>query len=272
MALNPSELIQERKPQWQVPTAEIFELNPRRFPYALCIPVINEGNRIKKQLTEMGEKGILDQIDVLILDGGSSDGSLDPDFLQALGVRTLLIKTGPGKLSAQLRMGYAYALRQGYDGMITMDGNNKDGVEAIPDFIRELEAGYDLIQGSRYLPGGQAINTPWLRHLAVKGIHIPLTNWATGFRYTDTTNGFRGYSHRFLLHPEVQPFRDVFVTYELIAYLSYKAPRLGFRVKEIPVTRRYPARGEVPTKISPVRGNWQLFTILLKVLSGRFDP
>ncbi|MEW6185492.1 MAG: glycosyltransferase family 2 protein, partial [Thermodesulfobacteriota bacterium] len=272
MVHNPSPLITGQDTLWQVPTSEIIELKPRRFPFALCIPVINEGTRIKKQLTEMREKGIFNEIDVLILDGGSSDGSVTPDFLQAQGVRTLLIKTGPGKLSAQLRMGYAYALREGYEGVITMDGNNKDGVEAVSNFIRDLEAGYDLIQGSRYLPGGRAENTPWMRHLGVKWIHVPLTNWATGFHYTDTTNGFRGYSRRFLLHPEVRPFRDLFVTYELIAYLSYKAPRIGFRVKEIPVTRRYPARGEVPTKISPFRGNWQLLTILLKVLAGRLDP
>jgi len=153
-----------------------------------------------------------------------------------------------------------------------MDGNHKDGVEAVDHFIRELDGGFDFIQGSRYLPGGRAVDTPLLRHLAVKYIHVPLTNWVTGFHYTDTTNGFRGYSRRFLLHPAVQPFRDVFVGYELIAYLSFKAPRTGLKVKEIPVTRRYPKKGEIPTKINSLRGNWELFTTLLKVAAGRFDP
>ena len=257
---------------WQAPAAEIIELGPRRMVYAVCIPVINEGERIKNQLIEMRIKGISERVDILVLDGGSTDGSLNPDFLQTQGVRTLLIKTGPGKLSAQLRMGYAYALKQGYEGVITIDGNHKDGVEAIFDFTRELEAGYDFIQGSRFIAGGQAVNTPWIRHLAVKWIHVPLTNLATGYHYTDTTNGFRGYSRRFLLHPEVQPFRDIFITYELIAYLSFKAPKTGLRIKEIPVTRCYPDRGEIPTKISSIKGNWNLFAILFKVLIGRFNP
>jgi dolichol-phosphate mannosyltransferase len=257
---------------WQTPSADIFELAPRRTTYAVCIPVINEGERIKNQLIDMRIKGISRCVDILILDGGSTDGSLNPDFLQAQGVRTLLIKTGPGKLSAQLRMGYAHALKQGYEGVITIDGNHKDGVEAIFDFIRELEAGYDFIQGSRFIAGGQAINTPWIRHLAVKWVHVPLTNLATGFNYTDTTNGFRGYSRRFLLHPDVQPFRDIFISYELIAYLSFQAPRTGLRIKEIPVIRRYPDRGEIPTKISRFKGNWQLLMILLKVLLGKFNP
>lgn len=234
--------------------------------------MINEGERIRGQLTEIHGRGLSERIDLLILDGGSSDGSVEPSFLQTQGVRALLIKTGPGRLSAQLRMGYAYALRQGYEGVVTMDGNHKDGVEAIDDFIRELDRGWDFIQGSRYLPGGRAENTPWLRHLAVKWIHVPLTNWATGFRYTDTTNGFRGYSCRFLLHPQVQPFRDVFIGYELIAYLSFKAPKTGLRVKEIPVIRRYPRRGEIPTKISSIRGSLELFIVLWKAFFGRFDP
>lgn len=257
---------------WQIPAAEIMELTPRRSPYALCIPVINEGDRIKRQLVEMKDKGISIRCDVLILDSGSSDGSVDPDFLKSQGVRALLIKTGPGKLSAQLRMGYAYAMKQGYKGVVTIDGNNKDGVEAVMDFIREMEAGYDFVQGSRYLPGGRAVNTPWIRHLAVKWIHVPLINLVTGFNYTDTTNGFRGYSRRLLLNTAIQPFRDIFSSYELLAYLSVRAPRTGHQVKEIPVTRCYPDHGDLPTKISSIRGNWGLLAILFKALIGRFNP
>jgi dolichol-phosphate mannosyltransferase len=257
---------------WQLPSAEILEFGPPSTTYAICIPVINEGDRLKKQVAQMMEIKIPDQADILVLDGGSSDGSVDPHFLREQGVRAVLIKTGPGKLSAQLRMGYAYALKQGYQGVVTIDGNNKDGVEAIPYFIRELEAGYDFVQGSRYLPGGQAVNTPWIRHLAVKWIHIPLINLAAGFHYTDTTNGFRGYSRRLLLNPEVQPFREVFSGYELLAYLSVRAPRTGHRVKEIPVIRRYPEQGKIPTKISLFRGNRQLLWLLIKVVLGKFNP
>jgi len=257
---------------WQIPSAEIFELGPRRTPYAVCIPVINEGERLRNQLAEMREKQITDQADILILDGGSTDGSVDPDYLKVQGVRTLLVKTGPGRLSAQLRMGFAYALTQGYQGVITIDGNQKDGLEAIPDFIRELTAGYDFVQGSRYMPGGQAINTPWVRHLAIKWIHAPLISLAAGFRYTDTTNAYRGHSRFLLLNPEVQPFRDVFIGYELLFYLSVRAPLTGHRVKEIPVVRRYPGQGQIPTKISHIKGNWNLLLMLMKVLLGKFNP
>ena len=79
----------------------------------------------------MRKKQITDQLDILILDGGSKDGSIDPDYLHSQGVRTLLDKTGPGQLSAPLWMGFTDALTQGYQGIIAIDGNQKDGVDAI---------------------------------------------------------------------------------------------------------------------------------------------
>ena len=210
--------------------------------------------------------------DIIIADGGSTDGSVDLDFLKLNDVRALLVKTGPGRLSAQLRMAYAYALRQGYRGIVTVDGNGKDGVEAIPDFLRELDAGTDLAQGSRYAPGGRAVNTPLDRALAIKLIHAPLISLAAGFRYHDTTSGFRAYSRRFLLHPRVQPFRDVFTDYELLWYLNVRAPRTGHLTREVPITRRYPDGGEVPTKISPWRGNLRVLSQTLRVVVGAYNP
>jgi glycosyltransferase involved in cell wall biosynthesis len=258
--------------RWQLPAADDRVFAPRRSEYCVCIPIINEGERIRTQLATMAQQRIADNADILILDGGSTDGSTEPAYLQAQGVRALLVKTGPGKLSAQLRMGYAFALREGYAGIITVDGNNKDGTEAIPSFIRELRLGFDLVQGSRFIRGGEAVNTPLTRLLAIRLLHAPLSSLGAGFWYTDTTNGYRAYSRRYLLDERVQPFRDIFVTYELLAYLSIRGPRLGFKVKEIPVARRYPDHGKVPTKIKGMRGNLKLIEILLSVILGRYNP
>jgi dolichol-phosphate mannosyltransferase len=210
--------------------------------------------------------------DVLICDGGSTDGSNDPALISCHGVRTLLIKTGPGKLSAQLRVLFAYALEQGYAGMVTIDGNGKDGVEAIPQFLAALRDGFDFVQGSRYVPGGSEENTPLDRKLGLKLIHAPLLSLASGFSYTDTTNGFRAFSDRFLLDPRLQPFRDVFDTYNLHYYLSVKAPRLGYRVTELPVRRVYPANGPTPSKIGGVAGKAAILKLLLYTVMGRYNP
>ncbi|WP_295965661.1 glycosyltransferase family 2 protein [uncultured Bartonella sp.] len=256
---------------WQVPSMKVALWSSRHHPYCVVIPVINEGARIKNLLARMKSHNISDMADIIIIDGGSTDGSLEPDFLKEMNVSGLLVKTGPGKLSAQLRCAYAFALEQGYEGIITIDGNNKDDPEAIPRFIKELEDGADFVQASRFIAGGTAINTPKSRDFAIKYIHAPCLSLASGFKWTDTTQGFRAYSSKMLLDPKVAPFRDIFMTYELLAYLSYRAPKLGYKCKEIATRREYPV-GEVPTKISSFKGNLAVLKILFKACLGQYNP
>jgi hypothetical protein len=74
-----------------------------------------------------------------------------------------------------------------------------------------------------------------------------------------------------LLDPRIATFRDVFMTYELLAYLSYRAPRLGYRCVELPTVRRYP-QGDVPTKISGLKGNLAVLMVLVRACFGGYDP
>ena len=255
-----------------VPNFESVEFQPKKTKYCLCIPIINEGERILKQLLRAKEFGIHELVDIIICDGDSTDGSMELENLKKSGVNTLLVKKDFGKQGAQLRMGFWFALERGYEGIITIDGNNKDSIESVPLFIGKLENGYDFVQGSRYLKGGQAINTPLIRHLAVKFIHSPFISATAKHRFTDSTNAFRCYSKKYLTHPEVQPFRDIFVTYELLAYLSVRASQLDLKVDEVPVTRSYTKNEKTPTKISFFKGNSNLIKILFKNFKGDFNP
>lgn len=261
----------KRKSDWNIPDYEAIEFRNKSTQYCLFIFVINEGERLHSQLKKIYSQRTYEDIDIIIADGGSTDGSTDVNVLERFGIRSLLIKKGPGKLSAQMRMALFYGIMQDYDGFIVMDGNDKDDPGAIPLFIKKLSEGYDHIQGSRFIKGGKAINTPIIRHLALRLIHVPIIRISSGYPYTDTTNGFRAYSKRFLLDDRVRPFRDCFQTYELHYYLAVMAPRLGYRTTEIPVIRAYP-RGKVPTKISFLKGNLHLISILVKILLNKYTP
>ena len=258
-------------PSRQVPAFRTLFWHGRRHRHCVVIPVINEGARIARLLERMAALALAACADLIVVDGGSSDGSLDPAALRALDVAGLLRKTGAGGLGAQLRCAYAFALDQGYEGIVTIDGNDKDDPAAIARFIEALEGGADFVQGSRFVPGGMAENTPVARYLAIRLLHAPLLSLFSGFRWTDTTQGFRAYSKGLLLDPRIAPFRDVFGGYELLAYLSYRAPRVGLRCVELATERRYPA-GAVPTKISLVRGNLRLLAVLFKACLGRYNP
>lgn len=257
------------KKDWQLPTYKIQQIKKRHTKFCICIPVLNEGEKIKKQLEKM--LPFCKLADIIIADHGSSDGSTDLEYLRKMNVATLLTLKSPGKQGTQLRMGFSYALNQGYEGIIQIDGNNKDGVEAVPYFIKALEEGYDYVQGSRFISGGKAINTPPLRYFAVRILAAPILSLGARYWYTDVTNGFRGYSVKYLLHPGVQPFRNIFVSYELNMYLTVRANQLSLKTKEIPVERRY-TPGKIHTKISFFKGNFNFLLSQIKAALGSYNP
>lgn len=254
-----------------VPDYEVVFSKAKTSDYCLVIPVINEGERIGKLLNKIQTQRIDRICDIILCDGGSTDGSLEHEKLCRLGVKVLLVKKGAGRLSSQLRCAYHFALGRAYEGILTIDGNNKDDPAPIPAFIEKLKEGYDFVQASRFIAGGEAVNTPASRTLAIRLLHAPLLSAASGFHWTDTTQGFRAYSAKLLKDPQVAVFRDVFRNYELLAYLSYRAPKLGFRCIEMPSRRIYPV-GKVPTKISFVKGNAEVFKVLLKTCLGKYNP
>ncbi len=255
-----------------VPQFSCTEYQKKTKDYVVLIPIINEGERIIKELKRAYKYKVPDYADIVICDGGSTDGCIEETRLRKLQVNTLLVKQDAGKQGAQLRMGFYWALKRGYKGILTIDGNNKDSIEDVPRFIEKLKEGYDFVQGSRFVKGGRAINTPLLRLISVTLIHAPTISITAHQRFTDTTNAYRAYSAKYLKDSRVQPFRDVFMTYELLAYLSVRATQLGYRACEIPVTRAYPKTGKTPTKISFFKGNSQLMKILIKNLFGGYQP
>ena len=138
-----------------VPKFSVYEWQGKSSDYCVLIPIINEGDRIHKELFRAQKYGIGQEVDIIICDGGSTDGCTDEKKLKALDVNTLLVKEDIGKQGAQLRMGIWWALSRGYQGIITIDGNNKDSIEDIPRFVEKLKEGYDLdVTGIRKLEGG----------------------------------------------------------------------------------------------------------------------
>ena len=101
-------------PDRQVPAYTATDFSGRRHRHCVMVFVINENGRLLRQLDKM--QAVAAPLDVVIADGGSTDGSTTAANLAPRGVRTLLVKTGPGKLSAQMRMAFDWALRQRLGG------------------------------------------------------------------------------------------------------------------------------------------------------------
>ena len=257
--------------KFSVPEFEQTVFFSKKNKYCLLIPLFNEGVRYFSQVNKMQAHGIFQKVDVVICDAGSKDGTTDHKFLRETGHRALLIRKGNGRYSTDLKMGYYWALKEGYDGFISVDGNDKDGTDAIDLFIRKLDEGFDYIQGSRFIDGGVEVNTPFIRKIALKLINEPVMTVCAHHHLTDTTNGFRAYSRKFLEDEAVLPFRECFWGYELIYYLPIRACRKGFKVCEVPVFRGYP-KGETPSKVGGIKGNLYQLSILYHCILEHYNP
>ena len=126
-----------------------------------------------------------------------------------------------------------------------------------------MEDGYDLVQGSRYFPGGNHGNMPFYRVIATRYIHPLLFSLITGRRFTDTTNGFRAVRLSMFQDPRINLNQDWLDKYELEPYVFFKAVRLGYKVKEVPVTKIYPPKKEGYTKMKAFSGWWSILRPLI---------
>ncbi len=245
------------------------EIRKKQTDYAILLITLNEGDKLKKQIDELQEYQSL--VDIIIVDGGSDDNSTELTYLESKNVRTLITCHERG-IGSALRVGLSYALEHNYTGILTIDCNGKDGVESIPQIIEKLENGYDFVQASRFMKGGVHKNTPFFRMMGIFIVIIPALFLGSGFWFTDPTNGFKGFSRRFLLDPKTKPFRQVFKMFNMQFYLNYRAPKLGFSTIEIPAKRVYPDDGTVPTKIHGLATHLQIMYEIFKTCLGGYNP
>lgn len=253
---------------------QTIEIIGKQNEYSLCIPIYNEGNRILTELEKAKKAKVNEIADIILLDGGSTDGSISVENLKNFKVNTLITMKEKGlyKQSEALKAGFDFVIKRKYKGVITVDGNDKDGIEDVEKFVEKLEEGYDYIQGSRFLKNGKYENTPLTRYIAIKYIHAPIISLKSHKKYTDTTNLFRGYSIKYLTDKRVQIFRDVFKSYELSVYLSTRADEINLKTCEIPVQRCYPSKKKYPTKVGKIKGNFLIIKSLLENLAGKYNP
>jgi dolichol-phosphate mannosyltransferase len=190
---------------------------------------------------------------------GVNDGSTDdgPSVLRDLGIEVL---DQPRRgIGASIKRCVAYAQENGFDVLVVMAGNGKDDPAEVPRLVAPIVGdGVDYVQGSRFLPGGSSPNLPPFRRVSIRLLSFIFSVW-TRRRCTDLTNGFRAYRLSLLDDPRIDIWQDWLDTYEYEYYVHWKAYTLGYAVREVPVTKRYPEdRAEEYTKIRPVTGWWRM--------------
>lgn len=230
----------------------------------VCPVVYNENVKIKSVIERFLKSKVYGQVDFMVIDDCSDDDTTD--IIKSFGkhgVRTIKhnVRSGVG---AAIRTAIGHALKQGYEILVIMAGNDKDNPDEISQLTDPITFnGYDFVQGSRYLnPHGIGSNMPKYRVFATK-LHPKLMSHFTKRKLTDTTNGFRAFKLSIFENANIDIDQEWLNQYELEPYLLYKVLTLGFKFLEAPVTKIYPPKKLGYTKMKPVTGWWSILKPVL---------
>jgi dolichol-phosphate mannosyltransferase len=217
---------------------------------AAVLPLFNEGVAAADLVRRMPATIVA----TYVVDDGSTDDG--PALAEAAGATVIRMGRNRG-VGAAIRAGLDAARAAGSDAVVVMAASGKDRPEEIPHLLAALEAGDDYIQGSRFMAGGASVNLPLARGLMIHAFTL-MFRILTGFAGTDVTNGFRAYRLSLLDDPRIRVDQKWLDRYELEYYIHWKAITLGYRVREVAVSKTYPARSRNYSKIRPVVDWWHM--------------
>lgn len=199
----------------------------------VVLPTYNERENLGLIVPRI--RSALPEATILVVDDGSPDGTGQLADVMALAdphVRVLhrTVKEG---LARAYAAGFAIALDAGAGAVIQMDADGSHDPEALPAFLAALEGGGDLILGSRYVRGGRAVDWPLLRRLVSLGgnLYAQAILWLP---YRDLTGGFKAWRATALR--AVEPENVTSTGYVFQIELTWRAHRLGLRIRELPIT------------------------------------
>jgi dolichol-phosphate mannosyltransferase len=207
----------------------------------VVLPTYNERENVAALLAAV--RSTLPAADVLVVDDNSPDGtaSIVEETAAELGQIKLLRRPGKHGLGSAYREGFAIALDEGYEAIVSMDVDFSHDPSSLPELLALLDAGADAVIGSRYVPGGATVDWPLHRRV--------LSRW--GNRYTslvlrlqvrDCTSGFRAYRASALA--AIEPSSTTAEGYAFLTELVRRVVRSGYRVMESPIIFRDRRYGE----------------------------
>ena len=224
-------------------------------PRILACPIaFNEEKKIESVFRRF--QGVTSVDEVLLIDDASTDGTRAAAERMGIKVFTQPKRQGVG---AGIRTAIRYARENNFDILVVLAGNDKDRPSEINRLVDPIaHEGYDFVQGSRYLAGGNYGQMPLYRQVSTRFIHPLLFSLISGRRITDSTNGFRAFRISVFQDQRINIDQDWLNQYELEPYIFYKFIKLGYKVKEAPVTKIYPPKSLGYTKMKPITGWWSI--------------
>ena len=224
----------------------------------IVIPAFNEEESLPDVLAHLAT--VVPDFDVVVVDDGSVDSTYS--VAQAGGVNALKLPFNLG-IGGALRAGFRFASEHGYDRAVQFDADGQHEATEIGQLLTEIDNGADLVIGSRFAGVGdyEAGRT----RSAGMGILRVLVRMLSGRRFSDTSSGFRAISADLLAHFATDyPLEYMDSTETLIT-----ACRLGYDVREVPVTMHQRAGGQPSNRSFKLFYNYARLLVVLATSARR---
>jgi len=199
----------------------------------MVVPTYNERENLAKLVQQL--RGLQGDIHVLVVDDNSPDGTgAIADALAAAdpGVH-VLHRAGKLGLGTAYRAGFRFGLEHDYLYICTMDADFSHSPKSLPAMLEKAASGYDLVIGSRYVPGGAVVGSPPMRKFISYAANW-LAHTLLGVAALDCTAGFRCYRSDVLRAIDLD---SIFSSgYSFLIEMAFHCQRAGFRIGEVPIT------------------------------------
>ena len=197
------------------------------------LPTYNEKENIEKIIEKLLKYTFLN---ILVIDDNSSDGTADiVNNIKEYKKRVYLIeRSGKLGLGTAYITGFKWGLQKEYDLFFEMDADLSHDPEEVPNFIKKIEEGYDIVIGSRYLNGTISVVGWDFKRLLLSKFGNFYASTLLGLReFTDLTSGYRCYTRRALQKINLDIIKSNGYAFQIeMVYYAWKS---GLKITEIPI-------------------------------------
>lgn len=206
----------------------------------VVIPTYNERENIEQLLEEILSLPV--NFDILVVDDTSPDGTwkVVEKLIEVEKRVNLIIRAGKQGLGRAYQEGFSWGIKEGYEFIFEMDA---DFSHSPKDLIRLRETAeeFPVVIGSRYVKGGRVEGWSKKREILSRlgNLYVKIL---LNLPVRDATGGFRCYHREVLKKIPLERLSGKGFSFQI--EMTFWAHKLGFPIKEIPITFRERELGE----------------------------
>ncbi|HEX9636102.1 MAG TPA: polyprenol monophosphomannose synthase [Acidobacteriota bacterium] len=199
----------------------------------VVIPTYNEAENLERLVGMLLDLPLA--LGILVVDDNSPDGTGQLAERLALGAPTrieVVHRAEKRGLGSAYLFAFEKLMPQQPRFIVAMDADFSHHPRYLPEMVQSGRDGFDLVIGSRYVPGGATPGFPLSRQILSRGGNL-LARGLIGLRALDATAGYRCYKREALVRLPLQTVRSSGYSFQIEMLTLFQ--RGGFRIGELPI-------------------------------------